>query len=891
MKDKNDSSFYLPSNVKRKEIYHKDWIDFNKNGTMDPYEDPNRPVEERVEDLLSRMTLEEKIAQLERHGMPHLTPKEGAMKINEIQREAIEDSALGIPHLICGESLHGLITKGITVFPQAIALAATWNIDMLRRVAKAIAKETRAYGVNQVFSPVVNIIRDVRAGRTEESYGEDPYLMSVMAYVYCKAISEEGIVATPKHFVANFVGEGGRDSYEIQFNERILREIFFPGFKASIDAGALSLMVAFNSINGIPCTCNKWLLTQVLRQEWGFKGFTISDHNGIGDLINKHYLTDKPEIAAKLSLEAGLEVELPGSNVQAEVVVPKSKVYKVYGDMLLKAIGEGLVRESVLDEAVRRILRVKFLIGLFDDPYVDPERAEKICGSKEHAKLALEAAQEAIVLLKNENNLLPLNENKIKSIAVIDPFLYEPKRVLGTYSGTPTKIVTPLEGIKEKLKDTNIKIHYAKGCPTEIDRYIPIAAKYFVAPEGEKRERRVKIEYFDNPDLKGTPVVSSVDPLPWPGWFRYEWGYSPAHPWMEECEQFSVQITGGLIPPLTGTYEMCLMTSGGGARVWLDGDLLIDAWNSPISIPKTATVKLEAGRQYDIRVEYRKISGYASVRLGWDLIQSDEMKKAIEIAKKSDVTVIFAGIIEGEQRDRASLRLPGPQERLIEEALKVNENTIVVLITGSPVVGEWIYRVPALIQAWYPGQEGGKAIANVLFGDYNPAGRLPITWPHNEGQLPLYYNYKPSGRAYDYINMTGSPLFPFGYGLGYTTFEYSNLKIEVDKKTWTVKVSVDVKNTGDREGDEVVQLYIRDKISSIARPFKELKGFKRINLKPGEIKTVTFKLTPNDLATYDEDMRRIVESGEFEVMIGSSSEDIRAKGVFNIEETIKLEAS
>jgi len=888
--EKTDFSFYLPSNVKKKEIYHRDWIDFNKNGIMDPYEDPRRPVEERVEDLLSRMTLEEKITQLERHLMPYyLPPKEGATWINEIQRKSIENSRLGIPSLICGESLHGLVARNVTVFPQAIALAATWDPNLLYKVAKAIAKETKAYGVNQVFSPVVNIVRDVRAGRTEESYGEDPYLTSVMAYAYCKALREEGVIATPKHFVANFVGDGGRDSHEIKFNERILREVFFPGFKAAIKAGALSVMVAFNSINGIPCTCNKWLLTEVLRREWGFKGFTISDCNGIGDLINKHYITDKPEVAAKLALEAGLDVELPLVDVEAQVVVPKLKIHKVYGNPLLKAIKEGLLREEVLNEAVRRVLRVKFLTGLFDNPYVDPERAEKVCGSREHVKLALEAAHKAIVLLKNENNILPLDKNKIKSIAIIDPFSYEPKLLLGGYSGIPKSIITPLNGIKEKLKDTNIKIHYIKGFPVDIGRYIPIAAKYFIACEGEQRQGRLKIEYFDNPRLEGKPVISSVDPLPWPGWFRYEWGYSPAHPWMEKCEQFSARLTGKLIPPLTGTYEILLMTSGGGARVWLDGKLLIDAWDSPISIPKTAIARLEAGKEYDVRVEYRRTSGYASVRLSWDINQCDEMRRAIEIAKESDVTIIFAGIIEGEQNDRASLRLPRSQEKLIEEVLKVNENTIVVLITGSPVVGEWIYNVPALVQAWYPGQEGGRAIADVLFGDYSPAGRLPITWPHHEGQLPLYYNYKPSGRVYDYINMTGSPLFPFGYGLGYTTFEYSNLRIQVDKKTWTIKISVDVKNTGDRKSDEVVQLYIHDKISNIARPFKELRRFKRINLKPGEVKRVTFKLNPKDLAMYDENMKLTVEPGEFEVMIGSSSEDIRAKGAFNVEETIKLE--
>ena len=876
-------TYYVPSNVRRREIYHRDWIDFNKNGVMDPYEDPKRPIEERVEDLLSRMTLEEKIAQLRSTFCPsgckagnlscvlrNLSPKEGAIKANELQREAIEETRLGIPVIIHDECLHGCVAKFSTSFPQAIALAATWDPDLVYRVAKAIAKETRARGIRQCLSPVVNVIRDVRAGRTEESFGEDPYLMSVMAYVYCKAFREEGIIATPKHFVANFIGDGGRDSHEIHLSERYLREICFPGFKAAIKAGALSVMAAYNSIDGIPCSCNKWLLTEVLRWEWGFEGFVVSDYNSVSGIVYKHHVTDRPEVAAKMALEAGLEVELPEISI--------------YGEPLIRAVREGLVSEEVLDEAVRRVLRVKFLIGLFDNPYVDPEKAEEICSSREHVELALEAARKAIVLLKNENNILPLDKNKIKSIAVIGPLSDELR--LGGYSGIPRSVVTPLEGIKEKLTGTNITIRHARGCPPDMDIYLPLASIYLIPPNGKPGEHGLMVEYFDNPDLAGKPVIKRVESLPWPGGFRYEWGYYSPDPRLPS-DGFSVRWTGRLVPPESGLYELCLITSGGGARVWLEDKLIIDAWNSPISIPRTTRIRLEAGKEYEFKVEYRKISGYACIRLGWDIIESEGMRKAIEAARESDVAIIFAGIVEGEQKDRASLRLPRSQERLIEEVLRVNKNTIVVLITGSPVVGEWIYKVPGLIQAWYPGQEGGRAIADVLFGDYNPAGRLPITWPHHEGQLPLYYNYKPSGRVYDYINMTGSPLFPFGYGLSYTKFKYSNLRIDVDKKTWTIKVSVDVENIGDREGDEVVQLYIRDKVSSIARPFKELRGFKRITLKPGERRTVTFTLTPDDLAMYDQNMRRFVEPGEFEVMIGSSSEDIRAKGTFTIDEEIR----
>ncbi len=874
------TSYYLPSNVRKREIYHKDWIDFNKNGIMDPYEDPKLPIDKRVEDLLSRMTLEEKVAQLRSsrfctkicnvgnltHVTRGLAPKEGATRANELQIQAIEDTRLGIPVIIHDECLHGCMAKFSTSFPQAIALAATWDSELVYKVAKAIAKETRARGIHQCLSPVVNIVRDVRAGRTEESFGEDPYLTSVMATVYCKAFREEGIIATPKHFVANFVGDGGRDSNEIHFSERILREIYFPGFKAAIKAGALSVMAAYNSLDGIPCSCNKWLLTEVLRWEWGFEGFVVSDYNSVSGILYKHHVTDKLEEAAKLALEAGLEVEFP-------------EVY-IYGDPLIKAIKEGMIPEEVLNEAVRRVLRAKFLIGLFDNPFVDPEKADKICGCEEHVRLALQAAREAIVLLKNEGNLLPLNREKIKSIAIIGPLSDELR--LGGYSGIPKRTVSPLEGIKEKVSSMNIKVYHAKGCPADIDIHLPISSRYLRPPDGEPGQYGLKAEYFDNPDLAGEPVITRID------WrMRFDWGYGSPHPKLPK-DGFSVRWTGKIVPPETGTYELCLITSGGGARLWLDGKLLVDTWEEILPSPKTVKVMLEAGKEYSLKMEYHKISGYASLRLSWDFGDvTENIRKAVEIAKEAEVAVIFVGIEEGEGRDRAILRLPRPQERLIEEVLKVNNRVIVVLMTGSAVVGEWIYKVPALIQAWYPGQEGGRAIAEVLFGEYNPGGRLPFTWPLHEGQLPLYYNYKPSGRIYDYVNMPAIPLFPFGHGLSYTKFKYTNLKIEVDDKTWNIRVNVDIENIGDREGDEVVQLYIRDVIASIARPFKELRGFKRISLKPGEKSTVTFILTPDDLAMFNSEMRREVEPGVFEIMIGSSSEDIRLRGEIYIKEPIR----
>jgi len=866
-------SYYLPPNVKHSDIYHEDWIDFNKNGVMDPYENPRLPVEERVEDLLSRMTIEEKIGQLRsghsipEHGIGNLThvtrqlpPVEGAVRANELQAQAIEGTRLGIPVIIHDECLHGCMATLSMSFPQAIALAATWDPDLMYRVAKAIARETRARGIHQCLSPVVNIVRDVRAGRTEESYGEDPYLCSVMGAAFCKAMREEGVIATPKHFVANFVGDGGRDSNDIHFSERILREIYFPAFKACVKAGALSVMSAYNSLDGVPCSSNRWLLTEVLRDEWGFEGFVVSDYDSVTRIISRLHAAETAEEAAKLALEAGLDVELPRADI--------------YGDPLVEAVRKGLISEETVDEAVRRVLRAKFLIGLFDKPFVDPEEAERVCTCEEHARLALEAARKSIVLLKNEGNLLPLDCGEIRSIAVIGPLSDELK--LGGYSGTPPRAVTPLEGIRSKA-GPDTEIYHARGCPLWAGEHIMLFPPYIVSPDGEEG---LKAEYFSNPDLAGEPVFTRRDK-----WIRFEWGFDPPDPRIP-ADGFSIRWTGKLRPPETGTYELTLFVDG-GARLWVDGKLLIDVWEGS-RLPGRARVRLEKGREHEIKVEYRKLTGYGSVRLSWDYMDGDDdaMREAVEAARKADVAVVFVGIVEGEGFDRARLNLPGPQERLIEKVVETGTPTIVVLMTGSAVTGRWIEKVPAIIQAWYPGQEGGTAIAEVLFGEYNPGGRLPFTWPRDVGQLPLYYNYKYSGRRHDYGDMPGTPMFPFGHGLSYTTFRYSNLRIEGDLEKGNVRVSVDVENTGDREGDEVVQLYVRDLVASVVRPFMELKGFKRVALKPGERQTVTFKLSPDNLAFPGPDMRRVVEPGAFEVLVGSSSADIRLRGVFYVKEKI-----
>jgi len=863
------------------EIYHQNWIDFNKNGQMDPFENPNLPTEERVEDLLSRMTLEEKIHQLQAGKdvpLGNLTcvtrddlPRQGAIHSNEFQVRAIEQTRLGIPVIVHDEALHGCIARGCTSFPQAIGLAATWDPDLMYRVAKAIGKETRARGIHQVLSPVVNIARDVRAGRTEETYGEDPHLTAMMGAAFCKAFREEGVITTPKHYAANFVGDGGRDSNEIHFSERILREIYLPGFEACVRAGALSIMAAYNSLDGIPCSSHRWLLTEVLRGEWDFPGFVVSDYGSVFGIPYLHSVAATKEETARLALEAGMDVEFPEPYI--------------YGEPLLRAAREGLIPEEVIDEAVRRVLRAKFLIGLFDRPFADPEEAERVCGAEEHAQLALEAAGKAIVLLKNEGGLLPLDRKKVRRIAVIGPCADVVR--LGGYSGVPPRGVSPLEGIKNSVAP-GTEVIFVKGCelPPEPFDLFPLPSAYLRPPEATADEHGLKGEYFANSNLEGDPTLVRVDPQVHFWW----WTASPAP--QLPAGNFSIRWTGKLLPPETRTYELYLRIGGGSVRLWIDGRLLIDSRHEGVAIADAAEVRLEAGKEYDIQIEYCAHGIPAYIHLcrkyeEWP-IETGGIKEAVEAAKKADVAVVLVGINEGEGRDRAYLDLPYPQEELIRAVLGTGTPTVVVIIAGSAVTGDWLKEVPAVLMAWYPGQEGGTAIAQVLFGDVNPGGKLPITWPRYVGQLPLYYNYKPTGRIYDYVNLPGSPLFPFGHGLSYARFQYSNLRIEADEESGAVQIAAEIENVGDREGEEVVQLYLHDIVASIARPVQELKRFQRIALRPGEKRSVTFELKAEDLAFLDLNMRRVVEPGAFEVMVGSSSQDIRLRGKLEIKREIRL---
>ncbi len=841
------------------------------------YRDAKVPIEKRIDDLLPRMTPEEKVAQLqcitrdvEKYNlitgaglgevgpfMRSLSETGAAAKANRIQSLIREKTRLGIPAIFHDEALHGLIGNGATSFPQAIALASSWDTALVETVAKAIGKETRARGIQHVLSPVINIARDVRWGRVEETYGEDPFLTSRIGVAFCRGLYAEGVITTPKHYAANF-GDGGRDSYPANISERLLREIYFPAFEACIREGhAGSVMAAYNSLDGIPCSANHWLLTDVLRKEWGFQGFVVSDYGSVSGIQNKHFVAATKKDAAIKALEAGLDMELPDISC--------------FGEPLLEAVRDGSVPAGTLNEAVRRVLRAKFRLGLFEDPMVHQGSME-VDRSPEHRALARQSAREGIVLLKNEKNLLPLDKN-LKAIAVIGPNADAVQ--LGGYSGWGQDVMTILQGIRNKVSKAT-SVFYQKGCEIGFTSLPPIPSVNLLPPGGAPGEHGLRGEYFTNKNLEGTPVFVRVDSV-----VSFDWAMGSPDSARIPPDHFSVRWTGKLVPSVSGTYRLGASTDD-GLRLYLDGKLVINSWFDRGATLDYITVPLQAHHEYDIRMEYYENEGYAYAGLVWYRLEETDprIQAAVDAAGKADVAVIVTGIIEGEGYDRANLDLPGVQEELIHRVAATGTPTVVVLVNGSAVtMRNWADQAGAILEPWYSGEEGGNAVADVLFGDYNPGGRLPVTFPQFVGQVPLYYDHKPTGRGDDYSDMSGSPAYPFGFGLSYTTFEYSNLRLDPStiRTNGSVRVSVDVRNTGQRRGDEVVQLYIHDVVASVARPVKELKAFTRISLEPREVKTVSFNLGRVQLSFLDQKLRPTVEPGKVEIMIGSSSEDIRAK--------------
>lgn len=741
-----------------------------------PYKNKNLSPEARAKDLLGRMTLDEKIMQTQclwiqksrilnvqgdfdetkaasalKNGLGELGrlnenagpnssgyhPGQAATLYNKIQKYFVEKTRLGIPVMTHEESLHGQQTQDATNFPIPIGLASTWNEGLMTEIYTHVAEEIRVRGGHHVLAPVVDVTRDPRWGRTEETMGEDPFLVSKLAVAQVKAYQGDGIylgkykvAATLKHFGIHGQSEGGLNVAPSNIDERTAREVFFPPFKAAVqEAKVMNVMATYNELFGLPAHINKYLLTDILRKEWGFNGIVVSDYFAIRDVSTLHKITPSYDEAGLLAFKAGIDMETPD---------PDGFVN------LKKYVQSGKITMKEIDAAVTRILIAKFRLGLFEDPYVDPVKAEEIVGNPAKRAVAYKAAQEAMVLLKNDNNFLPLDKNKIRTIALIGP--NAGKCLLGGYSSIPRQCISPLQAIQERY-GKDIRVLYAEG---------------------------VKITDKNN-------------------WFA----------------------------------DTINLAENGDAKA--------------------------------------------------------KIAEAVAVAKEADVVVLFVGGNESMSRegwannhlgDLPTLELLNGQNELIREIVAVGKPTCAFINSGPPLsIASLVEAVPAVMQCWYLGQEGGYAMADALFGEINPSGKLPITFPRTTGHIPAYYNYKPSARRGYNLGFDVTPLYAFGHGLSYTTFEYGKPKLssETMKTNGTVTVSVEVKNTGSRKGAEVVQLYIRDDYSSVTRPVKELKGFKKIWLEPGASQAVQFRISPELLSFYNKDMKWVIEAGDFTIMTGGSS--------------------
>lgn len=745
------------------------------------YKDPNASIDERVEDLLGRMTLEEKIAQMNMNGMgeyrqlphgagvvesPFISVQEIARMSSETKRYARENTRLGIPPIQIGECLHGQLAMGATIFPQAIAQGSTWNPALVERMASIIALEASASGVDQALSPLFDLAREPRYGRTEECYGEDPYLVARMGvafvegmqgkaeYTRVHGIAPGKLMCTAKHFAGYSVPAGGINLAPSSLGEREMRTLhLYPFEKVVKEANVCAVMPSYNEVDGMPAHSNRWLLTDVLRGEWGFGGYVFTDYGGLSHLYNFHHVAADASEAAVMGINAGVDLEAARPDAYARL------------SDLVKA---GKVKEEQIDAAVRRILRAKFMVGLFDKPYPDPERLSEVVHRPEHVALALEVAQESAVLLKNDSALLPLDASKLKSLAVIGPNADQVQYGDYTYTRDNRSGVTILQGLRDRL-GSRVQINYAKGC----------------------------------------------------------------------------NITGS-------------DRSGIAAAV-------------------------EAASKSDVAVVVLGETSVILSGLGWGVgLGENEPRDPF---------------VSGEGYDLTSLDPPGVQRELLQAVCATGKPVVLVMVHGRPWSIDWEKdHVPAILEAWYPGEQGGNAIAGILLGDVNPSGRLNCSVPRSVGHLPVTYDYKPSARGInrepgtpekpgrDYVFSSPAPLFAFGHGLSYTTFEYSDLKIDNNESAKAVKVSVNVRNTGSRDGKEVVQLYVNDRVSSVTTPQKMLKGFDKIELKTGEQKTVTFDLPYDEQALWNASMQRVVEPGEFAVMIGRSAEDIALSGSFVVSD-------
>lgn len=847
------------------------------------YQDAKAPVEDRVQDLLSRMTLEEKVRQMDMYRGDFFKEKEdfakgksaekigklgigaihdlyprSAKMINDLQTNVIKGNRWGIPALIMCEMLHGYLDEGSTAFPMNIGLGATWDTALLDKVGKVIGMEARAHGVHFGFGPNLDLGREPRWGRVAETFGEDAFLNSEIGLAFIKGLqgddlkSDRSIIAEPKHFAVHGIPQAGGNSSPILVGERSAREDHLPSFqKAFTKGGALGTMCAYSELDGIPCAANHWLLTDVLRNEWGFKGLVVSDLGAIKYIQTTHKVSDSPKESIREAVSAGVDMQFYDFSNE------------FWQNTIIELVNEKKLTMENIDRAAGAVLRLKFLLGLFENPYTDKNLIKERFHTKENQAVALEAAQKSMVLLKNENNILPLSKN-LKNIAVIGPNANASR--LGGYSPKNSVGVTVFEGVQQVMGKT-ANVVYEEGVPL-IVKGQAIPSKYLFTSDGS--QNGLKGEYFNNRNLEGAPALTRIDSQ-----LEFDWPWAPGDG--VNVDDFSIRWTGYI--ESDKSFDGWLgLSSDDGIRMWIDDQLVIDNWTKGATSIVTTPKNIEAGKKYKVRIEMWEGGWGARAHLRWNL-EKVNMQPAIDAAKKADVAIVVLGesneLVE-ENRDVADLNLHGIQQELIEAIQKTGTPVVCVLLNGRPLSTNWIAdNIPAVLEGWFPGEFGGRAVADVLFGDYNPGGRLPITVPKSVGQLPIYYNQKPSA-IHRYVSESENPLYTFGHGLSYTKFEYSNLKINSNeiKPNGELKVSVDVKNIGNLDGDEVVQLYINDVYSSVTTPEKTLRGFKRLNIKKEETKNVEFTLTKDELGLYNRQLKFVVEPGDFEVMVGGNSTNL-----------------
>ena len=821
-------------------------------------------MDKRIEALLKKMTLEEKVSLVSGIDFWHT---------QNIDR-------LGIPSIKVTDGPHGCRTASesdpnetipATCFPTGVGLAATWDPELIEKVGAAIGRETRERGCSVILGPCVNIHRSLLGGRNFESYSEDPCLSSSMAVAFIKGVQGQGVGTSVKHFALNNQ-EYQRMTISSEVSERAMREIYLPSFEKAVkEAGTFTVMCSYNRINGVYSSQNRWLLADLLKKEWGFEGLVMSDWFAVHSIAP--------------SAGSGLDLEMPGPALY-------------FGARLVEAVKNGEVPELQIDEMVRRVLGLIIKTGAMDGK-IKPGNLKSLPA---HEKLARQAAEESITLLKNERNVLPLKKS-IKSLAIIGPLAAKASiEGGGSAAVEPYYTVSPLEALQKKLGN-KVKITHELGCPSNIFTF-PLDAAY-LTPGADKKGPGLLGEYFNDNDFSGKPAAKKVDKS-----FKHRWMFN-AFPVPElKDSNYAIRWTGFFHAKETGKYKFGIATES-WCRIYIGKKLVCSNWGEETkfdfmpSSEKTGEIALKAGQNYPIKIEFGRNPEIAavmrSIRIGCDApLPPGLPERAAAAAKKADAAIIFTGLTdeyESEGFDRKTMDLPAGQAELIQKVARANPRTIVVLNSGAPVTMEpWMYDVAAVLEAYFPGQECGNAIANVLSGDVNPSGRLPDTFPVRYEDNPAFTNYP--GEAGKVLYGEGifvgyryydakiiAPLFPFGHGLSYTAFKYSNLQVTpaAVKADGKINVSIDVKNTGKRQGKEVVQLYVSDKESKVARPPQELKAFRKVSPEPGETKTVKFTLDKEALSFWDEEEKAwVAEPGEFEILVGSSSRDIRARRTFEL---------